>query len=156
MIEVGERQELFPASGEEAFVAALVRAYRPRRARIAFLQGHGEAVPTSDGPQGLGLAVQGLRRRGYALAALDLHRDGVGLDTTDVVVVSAPQVDLTEGEYASLGRFLDRGGNLLVLLQHFLGFLNPIESLHRRRIRKAATAGDHRGTWRHGARKASA
>lgn len=117
VVRVGERHETFSGAREEDFLGALLRASRPgKRARIAFLRGHGEPTFNDASPRGARSAAEALFSRGYMVIALGLL-DGRSLrDSVDVLVVSGPQVPFAPAEEESLRVFLAGGGRLLALL----------------------------------------
>ena len=116
VVTVGERFEPFLGADETQFVAALVRASRSKRPRVAFLKGHGESSPEDDSPEGVRAAASALDLRGFPVVVRDFAQ-GRGLaDSVDVLVVTGPRVPFTETEEDSVIRFLDQGGRLLLLL----------------------------------------
>jgi ABC-type uncharacterized transport system involved in gliding motility auxiliary subunit len=117
VVRVGERHETFSGAREADFLGALLRASRPgKRARIAFLRGHGEPTFNDASPRGARSAAEALYSRGYVVVALGLL-DGRSLrDSVDVLVVAGPQVPFAPAEEESLRVFLDGGGRLLALL----------------------------------------
>lgn len=110
------RRRVVSNPNEETVIAGLLDLMRERAARVGWIMGHGEGDPESSE-----------RRAGYAQLrqALELdHRDvevvtlgDGGLDhDLDVVLIAGPRGDYLPDELAALGRYVDGGGALLVLL----------------------------------------
>ena len=117
VVRVGERHETFDGAREEDFLGALLRASRPgKRARIAFLRGHGEPTFNDASPRGGRSAAEALFSRGDSVVALGLLDGRSPRDSVDVLVVAGPQVPLAPAEEESLRVFVAEGGRLLALL----------------------------------------
>ncbi len=116
VVEVGDRFETFDGSEEENFLAALVRASRAKRPTVAFLRGHGEALPTDRSPQGSFEAAGYLDARGYRVINAVIEPGRSLRDSADVLVIAGPQVPPTPAEMDTLLAYMNAGGRLFVLL----------------------------------------
>jgi ABC-type uncharacterized transport system involved in gliding motility auxiliary subunit len=116
IVQVGERHEAFRGDREEDFLAALLRAFRPERARIVFLQGHGESHPEDNSPRGLITVSSALKLRGYGLFGSSLIEGAALDDSVHVLIIAGPTVPLGPTEEDSVRAYLERGGRALVLL----------------------------------------
>jgi len=124
-IEYRGRRVVAPALPEEALAGGILEAVRGRRRRAVFTTGHGERTPDGS-PRGVGRLVAGLEEQGFTVDAVSL-RDGALPPETDLVIVAGPQHDLLPEELVVLGRHLEGGGGLLLLLEP--GALPSVERL---------------------------
>ncbi len=110
----------------EALAAALERVVHDDAPRWLFSQGHGEISPTDAEPR-LGVAswVRDLAERGVSLESSDLRQGGAIPDGIDVLVViaggngEAPFDPFSSEVRGDVERFLDRGGDLLLMLPFY-------------------------------------
>ncbi len=116
VVQVGDRHETFTGAEEQDFVAALIRAYRSRKARVAFLRGHGESHYRDGSPRGLRDGAEALVKRGYEVFGLSILEGGALRDSVDVLVVAGPEVPFTPVETDSVTAFMRAGGRVLLLL----------------------------------------
>jgi hypothetical protein len=94
---------------------------------VAVLEGHGERRVDGEAASDLGRFAQVLRRRGFRLQPLDLTTANTVPHNTQLLLLSAPAVDLFPGEAKRLVEYLARGGNLLWLMDPGdLGGLQPL------------------------------
>jgi ABC-type uncharacterized transport system involved in gliding motility auxiliary subunit len=127
VIEFQGRQEHLTALDEQALTSILTRLSRNQERTVMFLDGHGERKPD-------GIANHDLGTLGKRLVAAGIRTNTLRLaEVQDVpanaalLVIAAPQVDLLPVEVARIRGFLDRGGNLLWLIdQEPLRGLQPI------------------------------
>lgn len=117
VVQVGERRESFLGATEQALLEALVRASHPKRARIAFVAGHGEPYLGESGPTGLRSAAEVLDSRGYEIMSLDLPRTEAIPESLEVLVIPGPRSEPSPAEELAVERFLARGGRLFLLLE---------------------------------------
>ena len=113
-VEYQGRRVVAPAQPEEALAGGILEAVRGRRRRAVFTTGHGERTPDGS-PRGVGRLVAGLEEQGYTVDAVNLL-DGTLPPETDLVIVAGPQHDLLPQELVVLGRHLEAGGGILLLL----------------------------------------
>ncbi len=109
------RREKVTTLSEAALSQALVRLLRPPRPAY-FLNGHGERSPTGQANHDAGLLGAALVRGGFVLEELDLIT-GAAPALDGVVVVASPRLALLDRELATLLGYLERGGNLLWLME---------------------------------------
>ncbi len=108
-------------------VAGIVPAHAGKT--IVFDEGHGERfVVGKKGDLDLSSLGEVIRQRKAELKSVAAPLDDTLLAGADALVISGPFVPLSEAEVESIGRFLDRGGRLAVMLH--IG--TPVgELLHR-------------------------
>ncbi|MBW4641857.1 MAG: Gldg family protein [Goleter apudmare HA4340-LM2] len=83
--------------------------------KVYFLQGHGEHQITAS-ESGMSQAVQGLTDKNYTTSQLTLAEKSKVPDDAAVVVVAGPKRELFENEVKALQEYLNRGGNLLLMI----------------------------------------
>ncbi|NJM67066.1 MAG: hypothetical protein HC851_16060 [Acaryochloris sp. RU_4_1] len=97
-----------------------------RQATAYFLQGHNE-VPLSGLTESLAGAINQLKMEGIAVEPLNLSLQQQIPENADVVVIAGPKLPLLETEVSVLNTFLQKGGNLFLLLDPELDVgLKPI------------------------------
>ena len=113
----GGRCEAVGFPSEENITTALLRLLQQEQRVVYFLLGHGEVDLASESPHGYSglagsLAQEGFIPRGWIGPA----HDGLPSNAS-LIIIAAPERNLLPRELVALGRYLDRGGRLLVLLE---------------------------------------
>jgi hypothetical protein len=116
LLEYRGRRETLSDIGERGLSAAIARLTAARPPWIAALEGHGERRMEGESPADLGRFGQELKGQGYLLRGLDLATVADVPVNTHLVLVTNPSIPLFPGEVQRLLQYLDRGGNLLWLL----------------------------------------
>jgi len=127
LLEYRGRRETLGEIGERAISAAIARLTSTRAPWVAVLEGHGERRIDGESPTDLGRLGKELKERGFLLRPLDLAKVPDLPVNTHLAVISTPQIPLFPGEAERIADYLDRGGNLLWLLDP--GPLNGLEVL---------------------------
>ena len=127
LLEYRGRRETLSEIGERGVSAAIARLGSDRAPWLAVLDGHGERRIDGEAPGDLGRFGQELEDRGFLVRSLDLATVADVPVNTHLVVVSTPAIPLFPGEAERLAQYLDRGGNLLWLMDP--GPLNGLEVL---------------------------
>ncbi|MFM6281272.1 MAG: GldG family protein, partial [Dolichospermum sp.] len=65
---------------------------------------------------GISKAIQGLTDKNFTIATLNLPERPQVPDDADIVIVAGPQKELLTGEVTALQNYLNRGGNLLLMI----------------------------------------
>ncbi|MBD2506914.1 Gldg family protein [Nostoc muscorum FACHB-395] len=84
-------------------------------AKVYLLQGHGERQ-LSAGKDAISQAVQGLGDKNFTTSPLNLGETSKVPQDASVVIVAGPKRGLFEGEVKALQEYLNRGGNLLLMI----------------------------------------
>jgi len=103
---------------EESLTNALVRLSKGRTEKVYWVMGHGERPFKSAAPESLASIHQNLSNQNYEFEELTLAQKDIPSDAA-LVVVAAPEKNLFPEEVASLKRFLNKGGSLLVFLEPY-------------------------------------
>ncbi len=104
---------------EVALTQAIVKLTRQEQKKVYFLDGHNERVIEGEkAAEGEGMqdAAEALRNENYTVETLLLAAKGEVPDDADVVIAAGPTRPLHESEHGALGRYLAKGGALLVLI----------------------------------------
>lgn len=116
VVESDGRRRVFSNPAEEVLMAALLQVTRQQRKVVGFVVGHGEGdLNDEDRRRGFSTARRLLEQEYYEVRPVSLLGDDVPPET-NALVVAGPQKDFLPDELATLARYLDRPGQLLVLL----------------------------------------
>ncbi|MGB7597326.1 MAG: GldG family protein [Gallionella sp.] len=127
VIEYDGRSEHLTKINEQTLTSTLLRLAHTRGQTLMYLAGHGE--PRLDGIANFDLgSVFGakLEQNGFRLDSLNLALAQEVPDNVSMLVITQPQVDLMPGETDKILRYVDRGGNLLWLVDP-----GPLHGLER-------------------------
>lgn len=118
VIEYRRRSEQIPLNdfSEQAFANALVRLMRGANNLVLWLDGHGERKLDGPANHDLGAFGQKLREKGFNLSSINLSLAQEVPANAALLVITQPQVDLQPAEMDKLLQYMDRGGNLLWLI----------------------------------------
>ncbi|EGV17642.1 GldG family protein [Thiocapsa marina] len=127
LLDYRGRRETVAEAGERAISAAIARLGASRVPWVAVIEGHGERAIQGEAGADLGRLGGELSERGFLARPLDLGRVEEVPINTRILVLSTPRISLFPGVVERLIAYLDRGGNLLWLLDP--GPLNGLEPL---------------------------
>ena len=116
VLEYQDRRVVLDKLNERVLTNAIARLQLRSPPWIAVLEGHGERALDGAGPGDLRRFAQLLIQRGLRLQPLDLALQTQVPDNVDLLIVSTPSIALFPGEALGLVNYLERGGNLLWLL----------------------------------------
>lgn len=127
LLDYRGRRETLDEVSERAISAAIARLAQRRAPWVAVVEGHGERAIQGESGADLGRLGAELAERGFLARPLDLSRiETVPLDTR-ILVLSMPRIPLFPGVAERLLEALERGVNLLWLLDP--GDLQGLEPL---------------------------
>lgn len=101
---------------EQQFVNVLMRLARGADSLVFWLDGHGERRWNGTANHDLGSFGHHLQQRGFRLNSVNLAVAQEVPANAAALVIASPQADLLPAEVEKLRRYLERGGNLLWLL----------------------------------------
>ena len=110
------RAEHVKTDNEQEFINALQRLLRKKERWLAFIEGHGERSPSGKANHDIGEFAAQLRHRGFNSLAINLAETRIVPDNTSVLVVASPLVALLDGEINIIFDYIEKGGNLLWLI----------------------------------------
>ncbi len=127
VIKFNQRIEHLTAINEQAFSNALMRLARAEDKLIVALSGHGERRLDGNTNYDLGEFGRHLRTNGFNSQPLNLAIEQDIPLNASMLMIASPQTDLLPGEVDKLLNYIDRGGNLLWLVdQESLRGLLPL------------------------------
>jgi ABC-type uncharacterized transport system involved in gliding motility auxiliary subunit len=102
--------------GEEDITGAIVKVTSDKIKEVCFVTGHGEKSLTDSSQDGFSQVDAGLKKENYTTKTINLIADnGVPADC-NAVVIAGPKQTYYPQETAMLGKFLDAGGDALILV----------------------------------------
>ncbi len=116
-LQYGGSPELTGFKGEEAFSGAILELVESRKPKVLLTIGHGEASLDETGAGGLSgvaglVGKENVELKGWAsLGQADVPAG------TDLLVIAGARARFVEPELQAFGRYLDRGGRMLVLVE---------------------------------------
>ena len=116
VIEYNRKTEHLTSYTEETFVNALMRLARSSERLVMVLTGHGERRIDGIANHDLGEFGKQLAAKGFKTASLNLALAQEVPANAALLVIAAPQVDLQPGEVEKIKQYLQKGGNLLWLI----------------------------------------
>lgn len=132
VITFNQRREHLTVINEQAFSNVLMRLARAEDKLIITLSGHGERRLDGNANYDLGEFGRQLRANGFNSQPLNLAIEQDVPANASMLMIASPQTDLLEGEVDKLLNYIDRGGNLLWLVdqESLRGLLPLTEKLH--------------------------
>lgn len=116
VVEYNGRTEHLATLNEQTLSSALLRLAHTREQLVMYLTGHGERKLEGRANHDLGEFGGRLHQLGYHLAGFQLSIAQEVPDNTTLLVLTHPQTEMMPGEVKKLLRYIDRGGNLLWLV----------------------------------------
>lgn len=127
IIRFNQRIEHLTTINEQIFSNALMRLARAEDKLIVALSGHGERRLDGNASYDLGEFGKHLRISGFTSQPLNLTVEQEIPANANMLLIASPQTDLLPGEVDKLLDYIDRGGNLLWLVdQESLRGLLPL------------------------------
>jgi len=117
IVEYQQREDrLIPPYVEQDMTNLLVRLSRSRDRAVMYLDGHGERNLLGLKNHDIGEFGAQLEKKGFKLANPDLTLAPEVPSNGAMLVIASPQVDISEIEVAKIKDYVEKGGNLLWLL----------------------------------------
>jgi ABC-type uncharacterized transport system involved in gliding motility auxiliary subunit len=117
IVHYGERQQRVESVDEQSLTNALQSLVRGSERWVVFVQGHGERDPSGQRNHDVGQFAQQLAQRGFRTQTLVLGQTAAVPDNTALLVIASPEADWLPGEIDLVQQYLQRGGNLLLLVE---------------------------------------
>ncbi|MEO8156290.1 MAG: GldG family protein [Betaproteobacteria bacterium] len=127
VVEYNGRSEHLTSLTEQDMTNLLLRLVRSAERQVSYLDGHGERKLDGRANHDLGDFGAQLGVKGFKTAALNLAVAPEVPDNVAVLVIASPRVDLLPGEVIKIKRWIEKGGNLLWLIDS--GSLHGMQSL---------------------------
>ena len=130
MVEYNQKTEHLTDYNEQSFVNALMRLARSSERLVMALEGHGERRLNGIANHDLGEFGKQLGAKGFKTTSLNLALAQEVPANASMLLVANPQVDLQGAEVQKIKHYLQKGGNLLWLVDpEPLRGLQPIAEL---------------------------
>ncbi len=127
VLEYAGRSEHLTQINEQIVTSTLLRLAHSRDQIVMYLDGHGERKLDGIANHDLGaLFGAKLKQNGFRLNSLNLALAQEVPNNVSVLMITQPQLDLMRGEVDKLLRYVERGGNLLWLVD-----AEPLHGLER-------------------------
>ena len=118
VVEYNGRSEHLTSLTEQDLTNLLLRLVRSAQRQVSYLDGHGERKLDGRANYDLGDFGAQLSVKGFKTAALNLAIAPEVPDNVAVLIIASPRVDLLPGEVIKIKRWIDKGGNLLWLIDN--------------------------------------
>ncbi len=118
VVEYNGRSEHLTSLTEQDMTNLLLRLARAAERQVSYLDGHGERKLDGRANHDLGDFGGQLSVKGFKTAALNLAIAPEVPDNVAVLIIASPRVDLLAGEVIKLKRWIEKGGNLLWLIDN--------------------------------------
>lgn len=127
VVSYGDRSEHLTSLSEQTMANMLQRLLRGKEQQIAWVTGHGESALDGRANFDLGNFGQQLSTKGFRPTPLNLAVAQEVPANVNVLVVTSPRTPMQPAEVAKIRAYLERGGNLLWLVDP--GALNGLEPI---------------------------
>jgi ABC-type uncharacterized transport system involved in gliding motility auxiliary subunit len=118
VVEYNGRSEHLTNLTEQDLTNLLLRLVRSAERQVAYLDGHGERKLDGRANHDLGDFGGQLHVKGFKTAALNLAVAQEVPDNVAVLIIASPRVDLLPGEVVKIKRWIEKGGNLMWLIEN--------------------------------------
>ncbi|MEQ1916033.1 MAG: GldG family protein [Gallionella sp.] len=127
VVEYAGRTEHITLINEQQLSSTLLRMAHSKSETLMYLSGHGERKLDGIANFDLGNPYGAkLKQNGYRIAPLNLAMAQEVPNNVSTLIITQPQVDMLPGEVDKLLQYVDRGGNLLWLID-----VEPLHGLER-------------------------
>ena len=118
VVDYNGRTEHLTSLTEQDMTNLLLRLARSAERQVAYLDGHGERKLDGRANHDLGNFGAQLSVKGFKTAALNLAVAPEVPDNVAVLIIAGPRVDVLSGEVIKIKRWIEKGGNLLWLIDN--------------------------------------
>jgi ABC-type uncharacterized transport system involved in gliding motility auxiliary subunit len=118
VVEYNGRSEHLTSLTEQDMTNLLLRLVRSAERQVSYLDGHGERKLDGRANHDLGDFGGQLSVKGFKTTALNLAIAPEVPANVAVLIIASPRVDLLPGEVIKIKRWIERGGNLLWLIDN--------------------------------------
>lgn len=129
VVEYGGKSGHLKALNEESMANLLIRLSRKEARLVMALSGHGERKLDGIANFDLGEFGRRLVKNGFRIGRLNLALAQDVPQNMNLLVISSPQIDLFPGEVKKLEAYLERGGNILWLIDQDGASGEPLHGL---------------------------
>ncbi|PCH60813.1 MAG: ABC transporter [Gammaproteobacteria bacterium] len=116
VLQLGDASEHVKSLREQSFSNALQRLLRQGDRWLAFVSGHGERKPEGKANHDIQNWVNELKEKGFNIANVNLSETGGVPNNAAMLIIAGSQLNWLPGEVDHVIKYIDRGGNLLWLV----------------------------------------
>ncbi|MCR4374056.1 MAG: GldG family protein [Acidobacteria bacterium] len=116
VFEYDGRRERTTSDTEQDITNALIKVIEGKAKKVYFVQGHGERDSAGADPRGYSQIAEALKSDNFEVGALALAQDAAVPEDATLVVIAGPTSDYLPGEIELLKGYLDRAGNVLLMI----------------------------------------
>ena len=116
VVSSGPKTETITDLNEGNLTNAILKVTRDLDKVVYFTTGHGEVDIESDDAQGYKKFVDGIKKENYLVKTIIVAQEKNIPEDCSVLVIASPKVDFFPAELDSIGKYLDKGGKLMVLV----------------------------------------
>jgi ABC-type uncharacterized transport system involved in gliding motility auxiliary subunit len=121
VLEYGGKRQDVNEFTEKEVTSAILKMTRDTQRKILFLRGHGEAEVEggTEPAKSVQMLVADLKGLGWPVEGVDLYGDKATTPDPDqvaVLVIAGPERELVEDEQKRINEYLEKGGDVLLLL----------------------------------------
>ena len=116
VLQLGDASEHVKSLREQSFSNALQRLLRQGDRWLAFVSGHGERKPEGKANHDIQNWVNELKEKGFNIANVNLSETGGVPNNAAMLIIAGSQLNWLPGEIDHVIKYIDRGGNLLWLV----------------------------------------
>ena len=117
LISIGQQEEKITAATEQHLTNAIQRVARTEEHWVLFLEGHDERSPYGESSFDMSTWTQMMKSKGLNVRGYNLASNSTIPDNTSLLIIADPQKNLLHGEIQILLNYIERGGNLLWLIE---------------------------------------
>ncbi len=118
VVEYNGRREHLTNLTEQELTNLLVRLARSSERQVMYLDGHGERKLDGRANHDFGVFGGHLAANGFKTAPLSLTQAQEVPENIAVLMITGPRVDLLPGEVTKIKRWIEKGGNLIWLIDN--------------------------------------
>lgn len=115
VVRVGDRSEHVKNISEQSLTNAMQRLARGEERLLVFMTGHGERSPRDQANHDLTLWAEQLTESGFRIEMINLNNTQSLPESTRILVLAGPEVDVFPGEIEIIREYINNGGNVLWL-----------------------------------------
>lgn len=112
----GSRTERIEGRDEQDLTNAILKVTRDKTKTVYFVEGHGEKSLSDTGAEGYNAVERGLKQENYEVKTVNLVSTNQVPSDATVLIVAGLKQSLFAQEAAMIGKFLDEGGKVMLLL----------------------------------------
>lgn len=116
IVAAGDRIERPQNTDEQDLINAIMKVTRDKLKTICFVDGHGEKDLSGSDAEGFGSMDKALKNENYETKTVNLVSSNQVPSECSVLIVAGPKKTLFPQEAAMIGKFLDEGGKVFLMI----------------------------------------